>query len=125
MKDSHTHMHARAHTRAHAHAHMCLCVYKSNLCTKFVTMSLCSPVACDGYCICRILMTHYFAVGATTVCMTYSILFLKLWSYIQVNCWCRNSRQSMSKSQLRRQSLSFQRKSKLAVCCQFIIQNLL
>jgi len=70
-------------------------------------------------------MTHYFAVGATSVCMTYSILFLKLWSYIQVNSWCRSRRQSMSKAHLRRQSLSFQRKSKLAVCCVFIIQNVL
>jgi len=58
-------------------------------------------------------MTHYIAVGATSVCMTYSILFLKLWSYIQVNLWCRNRRLSMSKSHLRRQSLSFHYKSKL------------
>jgi len=56
-------------------------------------------------------MTHYIAVGATSVCMTYSILFLKLWSYIQVNLWCRNRRLSMSKSHLRRQSLSFHYKS--------------
>ncbi|XKL63485.1 hypothetical protein PGB90_005849 [Kerria lacca] len=31
-------------------------------------------------------------LGATTVCMTYSIIFLKLWSYIQVNMWCRKQR---------------------------------
>jgi len=44
-------------------------------------------------------------VGATTVCSLYSILFLKLWSYVQVNLWCRHALHT-SKSQLRRQSLS-------------------
>jgi hypothetical protein len=52
------------------------------------------------------------AVGATVVCFTYSILFLKLWSYVQVNLWCRNkcrfARSSASK-RLRRQSISFGR----------------
>ncbi|KAK6632049.1 hypothetical protein RUM44_007079 [Polyplax serrata] len=28
-------------------------------------------------------------IGASSVCFTYCILFLKLWSYIQVNMWCR------------------------------------
>ncbi|XP_021917601.1 diacylglycerol O-acyltransferase 1 [Zootermopsis nevadensis] len=50
-------------------------------------------------------------IGATSVCMIYSILFLKLWSYIQVNLWCRNRRLSVSKSHLRRQSLSFHHKN--------------
>lgn len=31
-----------------------------------------------------------FLVGATAVCFHYSVLFMKLWSYIQVNMWCRN-----------------------------------
>lgn len=100
----------RIHTHTHTHPHA-----RMYLCTKFIAMVIYSPVACDGYRICRVLIIHYFAVGATTVCMTYSILFLKLWSYIQVNSWCRNNRQSMSKPHLRRQSLSFQRKSKFAV----------
>ncbi|KAG8223162.1 hypothetical protein J437_LFUL000328 [Ladona fulva] len=47
-------------------------------------------------------------LGATLVCSIYSILFLKLWSYVQVNMWCRNKRKkSSSKSRFRRQSLSF------------------
>ena len=32
-------------------------------------------------------------VGASTVCFFYSILFLKLWSYVQTNMWCRQSYQ--------------------------------
>lgn len=32
-----------------------------------------------------------FLVGASTVCFFYSILFLKLWSYVQVNMWCRQT----------------------------------
>ncbi|XP_066143790.1 diacylglycerol O-acyltransferase 1 [Euwallacea fornicatus] len=45
-------------------------------------------------------------VGASTVCTFYSILFLKMWSYIQVNMWCRMDRQKSAKSTLRRQSVS-------------------
>lgn len=38
----------------------------------------------------------------------YCVLFLKLWSYVQVNLWCRtNLRTTKSKSSLRRQSLSY------------------
>ncbi|CAH1982800.1 unnamed protein product [Acanthoscelides obtectus] len=44
-------------------------------------------------------------IGASCVCTIYSILFLKLWSYIQVNMWCRTARQN-AKSGMRRQSLS-------------------
>lgn len=33
-------------------------------------------------------------MGATTVCFLYSILFLKLWSYVQTNMWCRQSYQT-------------------------------
>jgi len=32
-----------------------------------------------------------FIVGASTVCFFYSVLFLKLWSYIQTNMWCRQT----------------------------------
>jgi len=28
-------------------------------------------------------------LGATSVCFAYSIMFLKMWSYVQVNGWCR------------------------------------
>lgn len=30
-----------------------------------------------------------FLVGSISVCFVYSILFMKLWSYVQVNMWCR------------------------------------
>ncbi|CAH1105668.1 unnamed protein product [Psylliodes chrysocephalus] len=45
-------------------------------------------------------------MGASTVTTLYSVLFLKLWSYVQVNLWCRIARQN-SKGSLRRQSLSY------------------
>ncbi|KAL2713320.1 diacylglycerol O-acyltransferase 1 isoform X1 [Vespula squamosa] len=48
------------------------------------------------------------AVGAMYVCTLYAILFLKLWSYIQVNMWCRISRgKTSSQGRMRRQSLSY------------------
>ncbi|XP_037928335.1 diacylglycerol O-acyltransferase 1 [Teleopsis dalmanni] len=35
---------------------------------------------------------HLFSLmGASTVCFFYSILFLKLWSYVQTNMWCRQT----------------------------------
>lgn len=48
-------------------------------------------------------------VGAMYVCGLYAILFLKLWSYVQVNMWCRLSSRSKNTSQgrMRRQSLSY------------------
>ncbi|KAJ2953643.1 hypothetical protein O0L34_g1255 [Tuta absoluta] len=46
-------------------------------------------------------------VGITTVCMVYLILFLKLWSYVQTNHWCRcGIKKKFAKNSLRRQSLS-------------------
>ncbi|XP_050308933.1 diacylglycerol O-acyltransferase 1 [Anthonomus grandis grandis] len=45
-------------------------------------------------------------IGASNVCTIYTVIFLKLWSYVQVNMWCRNSRQKNSKGSLRRQSVS-------------------
>ncbi|VVD02138.1 unnamed protein product [Leptidea sinapis] len=46
-------------------------------------------------------------VGITTVCTIYLILFLKLWSYVQTNHWCRNgSKGKHVKNTMRRQSLS-------------------
>lgn len=48
-----------------------------------------------------------FVVGAMTVCFTYSILFMKLWSYVQVNMWCRQAHnQDSSKNGKRRRSIS-------------------
>lgn len=43
-----------------------------------------------------------------TVCFTYSILFMKMWSYVQVNMWCRQSlkEKGTHKSRARRQSVS-------------------
>ncbi|KAK7873998.1 hypothetical protein R5R35_013410 [Gryllus longicercus] len=46
-------------------------------------------------------------IGATAVCMVYSVLFLKLWSYVQVNLWCRQARASHNFQQMRRQRISF------------------
>ncbi|XP_018407025.1 PREDICTED: diacylglycerol O-acyltransferase 1 isoform X2 [Cyphomyrmex costatus] len=43
-------------------------------------------------------------VGAMYVCMLYATLFLKLWSYIQVNMWCRlSSRKKSTQGRMRRQ----------------------
>ncbi|KYN16974.1 Diacylglycerol O-acyltransferase 1 [Trachymyrmex cornetzi] len=43
-------------------------------------------------------------VGAMYVCMLYAILFLKLWSYIQVNMWCRlSNRKKTTQGRMRRQ----------------------
>lgn len=43
-------------------------------------------------------------VGAMYVCMLYCILFLKLWSYVQVNMWCRlSSRKKITQGRMRRQ----------------------
>ncbi|XP_023949775.2 diacylglycerol O-acyltransferase 1 isoform X1 [Bicyclus anynana] len=46
-------------------------------------------------------------VGITTVCLIYLVLFLKLWSYVQTNHWCRQGMKGKQyKNTLRRQSLS-------------------
>lgn len=43
-------------------------------------------------------------VGAMYVCTLYAILFLKLWSYVQVNMWCRtSSRKKTTPGRMRRQ----------------------
>lgn len=48
------------------------------------------------------------SVGAMFVCFLYSILFMKLWSYVQVNSWCRNGQKENSthKTRSRSQSIS-------------------
>lgn len=50
----------------------------------------------------------HFKVGASTVCILYSILFMKIWSYVQVNMWCRYQQKENgnSKSRIRSQSIS-------------------
>lgn len=46
-------------------------------------------------------------IGAMAVCFHYSILFMKLWSYIQVNIWCRNDLNDIpAKSRNRSQSIT-------------------
>ncbi|XP_017854490.1 diacylglycerol O-acyltransferase 1 isoform X2 [Drosophila busckii] len=39
--------------------------------------------------ICNNSKAYLLSVGASTVCFFYSVLFLKLWSYVQTNMWCR------------------------------------
>lgn len=55
-----------------------------------------------------LIKVFFFLVGAMTVCFLYSILFMKLWSYVQVNLWCRQTQHEMKthKSRKRRQSVS-------------------
>lgn len=45
-------------------------------------------------------------VGASFVTSCYTVLFLKMWSYIQVNMWCRTAHYH-KKNSMRRQSLSY------------------
>lgn len=54
------------------------------------------------------LLIYYFeTVGSMAVCFHYSILFMKLWSYIQVNMWCRNQINDIpNKSRSRSQSIT-------------------
>lgn len=52
-------------------------------------------------------ITHILVVGAMTVCFHYSILFMKLWSYVQVNMWCRQSiKEQSTRTRSRSQSIS-------------------
>ncbi|CAG9768714.1 unnamed protein product [Ceutorhynchus assimilis] len=53
-------------------------------------------------------------IGASTITSVYSVLFLKIWSYIQVNMWCRTARQQ-NKGHLRRQSVSISNLQRAAV----------
>ncbi|CAG0914599.1 unnamed protein product [Notodromas monacha] len=45
-------------------------------------------------------------LGSTVVCGTFSVVFLKLWSYIQVNSWCRRNYAANAKRRRRRRSYS-------------------
>lgn len=47
-------------------------------------------------------------IGASVVSCLYCVLFLKLWSYIQVNMWCRmQQKHAKANNSFRRQSLSY------------------
>lgn len=46
----------------------------------------------------------FFSVGAVIVCAVYIVTFLKLWSYVQVNYWCRLHKENSAKSLRRRAS---------------------
>ncbi|XP_047485771.1 diacylglycerol O-acyltransferase 1-like isoform X1 [Penaeus chinensis] len=55
------------------------------------------------------LWTDLFSLlGRTIICAVYTVLFLKLWSYAQVNHWCRSER-TWKKKFSRRRSFSFQK----------------
>lgn len=41
-----------------------------------------------------------------TVCFMYSILFMKLWSYVQVNMWCRQDQRQQKSSGYRKRTHS-------------------
>ncbi|XP_042231643.1 diacylglycerol O-acyltransferase 1-like isoform X2 [Homarus americanus] len=47
-------------------------------------------------------------LGRTVICVVYTVMFLKLWSYAQVNHWCR-SEKSWRKKLSRRRSFSFRK----------------
>ncbi|KAK7077830.1 hypothetical protein SK128_016612, partial [Halocaridina rubra] len=46
--------------------------------------------------------------GRTIICVAYTVMFLKLWSYAQVNHWCRSDR-SYKKRFLRKRSYSLRK----------------
>lgn len=48
----------------------------------------------------------FLLVGAMSVCFLYSILFMKLWSYVQVNMWCRNGQKENGGTKVRSRSQS-------------------
>ncbi|BES88557.1 O-acyltransferase [Nesidiocoris tenuis] len=50
--------------------------------------------------------TGFSLMGASFVCFIYSVMFLKLWSYAQVNYWCRKAKNAPAKGHVRRQSMS-------------------
>lgn len=52
--------------------------------------------------------TNVFSlIGATNICFAYSVVFLKLWSYAQVNCWCREASIATNGNRRRRNSQSY------------------
>lgn len=57
------------------------------------------PIICN-----TIWGNHFGLVGALAVCATYIVTFLKLWSYVQVNHWCRIDKERNSRDLRRRSS---------------------
>ncbi|KAF2345729.1 hypothetical protein FHG87_023514, partial [Trinorchestia longiramus] len=45
-------------------------------------------------------------LGRMVICMVHTIMLLKLWSYVQVNHWCRDAREARRRN-IRGRSLSF------------------
>lgn len=66
--------------------------------------------------LCPLVIIHvrgdaFSLVGSMTVCFLYSVLFMKLWSYVHVNRWCRvenrdNGYSGGPRSRTRSQSIS-------------------
>lgn len=90
--------------------------------TKLVLIFvICDFRALEDVCECIIhckfvLPSYLIIVGAMTVCFHYSILFMKLWSYVQVNMWCRHSiKEYSSKTRSRSQSISVAELRELAM----------
>lgn len=49
---------------------------------------------------------HLWTVGRMLICTAHTVILLKLWSYVQVNHWCRDISEQ-KKKQLRGRSHSF------------------
>uniref|UniRef100_T1HID0 O-acyltransferase n=1 Tax=Rhodnius prolixus TaxID=13249 RepID=T1HID0_RHOPR len=81
---------------AEVEAHLGMFAHIANICILVML-----PMIIIYTCVTRLKM-----IGASSVCCIYSVLFLKMWSYVQVNLWCRNARNSYTKPHLRRQSVS-------------------
>ena len=44
---------------------------------------------CTNYHILFLYSLHWFLAAGNLICAIYTIIFIKLWSYAQVNYWCR------------------------------------
>ncbi|XP_064535216.1 diacylglycerol O-acyltransferase 1 [Drosophila montana] len=69
--------------------------------TVNIIVSVCLPVV-----IIHFKGSAFSIMGATTVCFYYSVLFLKLWSYVQTNMWCRKTYYQRQQPRERRPSIS-------------------
>ena len=55
-----------------------------------VTMLLYSEaIECTNHHILFLYSLHWFLAAGNLICAIYTIIFIKLWSYAQVNYWCR------------------------------------
>ena len=89
---------------------MYVCVYVWYLCVyvcKYVCVYVCMYV---NMCVCMyvnfticyhdpryVKFTYHVVVFAAIMCMTYTILWLKMVSYVQVNYWCRKKMHKVKK----------------------------